>query len=66
MLRLRCAVRVEWDGHKLGRVPRADNTVAARLLRRAEWPGARVSVLRGSRDPSERIEVLVELEIPNA
>lgn len=56
-------MRVEWDGHKLGYVPRADNAAVAQLLDRGERLVARVSALRDSRDPWERIEISVELEI---
>ena len=57
----RNAVRVDWTGHKLGYVPRAENRAAARALDAGEKLEARVSVLRESPDPWKRVEFEVYL-----
>lgn len=51
----RNAVRVEWQGHKLGYVPRADNEAVARFLDRGVKLEARIIRLKKSRNPWERI-----------
>lgn len=51
----RNAVRVEWQGHKLGYVPRADNEAVARFLDRGVRLEARITRLKKSRNPWERI-----------
>ncbi len=50
------AVRVEWQGHKLGYVPRRDNASVARHLDRGGHVEARVSKLKAHRNPWQRIE----------
>ena len=57
----RNAVRVDWNGHKLGYVPRAENRAAARALDAGEKLEARVSELRESPDPWKRVEFEVYL-----
>lgn len=57
----RNAVRVDWNGHKLGYVPRAENRAAARALDAGEKLEARVSALRESPDPWKRVEFEVYL-----
>jgi len=59
----RNAVRVEWQGHMLGYVPRADNTAVARFLDRGAKLEARIVRLQDSRNPWERVlfEVYVGL-----
>ena len=56
------AVRVEWNGHKLGYVPRAENEALAWAMDRGERVTARISRLQEHRNPRLRIEfeVLVE------
>lgn len=49
------AVRVDWHGHVLGYVPRADNHAIARVLDRGEKAEARIVKLRKSRNPRERV-----------
>ncbi len=49
------AVRVEWRGHFLGYVPRADNEAVARLLDSGARLEARIVRLRESRNPWQRI-----------
>ncbi|CAG0984873.1 hypothetical protein MTYP_01958 [Methylophilaceae bacterium] len=53
------AVRVEWQGHKLGYIPRLDNAAVSQLLDRGENIQAVISELKFSDDPWERIEVEV-------
>lgn len=57
----RNAIRVEWRGHKLGYVPRAENRAAARALDAGERLEARVTRLRDDPDPWRRIEFSVHL-----
>jgi len=52
----RHAVRVEWNGEKLGYVPRAENRAVAQALDAGEKLDARVSRLRDDPDPWRRIE----------
>jgi hypothetical protein len=51
------AVRVEWRGHKLGYVPRAENTAVASLLDQGYRVEGRIAALRESADPWERVEM---------
>lgn len=57
------AVRVEWQGHKLGYVPRRENLDLARLLDNGQQLKARITRLQQARNPWERIrfEVLAPL-----
>lgn len=57
------AVRVEWKGHKLGYVPRVENTAVAQLLDRDEALSARIARLAESSDPWERVELEVHLHL---
>jgi hypothetical protein len=57
------AVRVEWRGHKLGYVPRADNQALARFMDRGSKAAARITRLKKSRNPWQRIEFEVYLDI---
>ena len=52
----RNAVRVDWNGEKLGYVPRAENRAVAQALNAGEKLEARVSRLRDDPDPWQRIE----------
>ncbi len=58
----RNAVRVEWQGHKLGYVPRRDNAAVARMLDRAVPLDAKITRLLQSRNPWQR--VLFEVYVP--
>jgi hypothetical protein len=49
------AVRVDWQGHVLGYVPRAENAAVARQIDRGEKLEARIVKLRKSRNPRERV-----------
>jgi hypothetical protein len=55
------AVRIDWNGHKLGYLPRADNTAVAQMLDRGEALQARIAQLRVAPDPWQRVGVAVEL-----
>jgi hypothetical protein len=59
------AVRVEWQGHKLGYVPRADNQALARFMDRGSKAEARITRLKKSRNPWQRMEFEVYLDIAN-
>jgi hypothetical protein len=58
------AVRVEWQGHKIGYVPRRENADVARFLDRGQALEARIARLAEVRDPWSRVrfEVLVPLQ----
>ncbi len=58
------AVRVEWQGHKIGYVPRRENADVARLLDRGQVLVARIARLAEGRDPwlRVRVEILVPLQ----
>jgi len=57
------AVRVEWQGRKLGYVPRAGNRVIAAAMDAGERLTARVSSVNDNKNPWQRVafEVFVEL-----
>ena len=57
------AVRVEWNGHPLGYVPRAENDAVARQLDRGNKLEARIVRLTKHRDPWKRIEFEVFLKL---
>ena len=57
------AVRVEWKGHMLGYVPRAENDAVARQLDRGNRLEARIVRLTKHRDPWKRIEFEVFLRL---
>lgn len=58
------AVRIEWQGHKIGYVPRRDNADAARFMDSGQVLRARISRLAEGRDPWSRIrfEILIPLQ----
>ena len=53
------AVCVDWQGYKLGYIPRLDNATVAQLLDRGETLGAAIAKLEDSSNPWDRIEVEV-------
>jgi hypothetical protein len=57
------AIRVDWQGHKLGYVPRRENSGLARLMDKGQLLEARIVRLQKARNPWERIrfEVLVPI-----
>ncbi|MFN7085608.1 MAG: HIRAN domain-containing protein [Burkholderiales bacterium] len=57
------AVRVEWNGRKLGYVPQRDNADVARQLDRGAPLKARISRLQMSRSPSKRIEFEIYVDL---
>ena len=57
------AVRVEWNGHMLGYVPRAENDAVARQLDRGNKLEARIVRLTKHRDPWKRVEFEVFLRL---
>jgi len=57
------AVRVEWNGHMLGYVPRAENDAVARQLDRGNRLEARIVRLTKHRDPWKRVEFEVFLRL---
>lgn len=58
------AVRVEWQGQKIGYVPRRENADVARFMDRGRELEARIARLAEVRDPWSRVrfEVLVPLQ----
>lgn len=58
------AVRVEWQGQKIGYVPRRENGDVARFLDRGTALEARITRLAESRDPWARVrfEILIPLD----
>jgi hypothetical protein len=57
------AVRVQWNGHMLGYVPRAENDAVARQLDRGNRLEARIVRLTKHRDPWKRVEFEVFLRL---
>lgn len=55
------AVRVEWQGQKLGYVPRIDNATISHLLDTGRILHAEIIGLRESDDPWQRLEFSVHL-----
>ena len=57
------AIRVEWRGHKLGYLPRAENRAVAAAMDNGDKVDARIAKLRQHRNPWQRmlIEVFVVL-----
>lgn len=49
------AIRVEWQGHKLGYVPRRENLDLARLMDNGQQLKARITRLQQARNPWERL-----------
>ncbi len=57
------AIRVEWQGHKLGYVPRKENRAVAEAMDRGEHLQARVSRIRDARNPWQRLELEILMEL---
>jgi hypothetical protein len=53
------AVLVEWQGHKLGYIPKLDNAAVSQLLDRGEKLEAVIVKLQESSNPWKRVEVEV-------
>jgi hypothetical protein len=56
------AISVQWRGHKLGYVPRAQNAALAWAMDRGEQLNARVSRLQPHRNPRQRVEFEVYVD----
>ena len=57
------AVRVEWNGHKLGYIPRSENTAVARQLDRGNRLSARITKLTQYRNHRKKLEFEVTLRL---
>ncbi len=57
------AVRVEWQGHKLGYVPRRENEAVSRQMDRGNRLEARIVRLTRHRDPWKRVEFEVYVRL---
>lgn len=57
------AVRIDWSGHKLGYVPRLENTAVAQMLDRGAPLEARILRLTETLDPWKRVQFRVELKL---
>lgn len=55
------AVRIDWNGAKLGYLPRLDDAAVSQLLDRGEHLTDRIAALAEERDPWRRIPVEVYL-----
>ncbi len=55
------AVRVDWQGQKLGYVPRIDNAAVSHLLDNGQAVTAEIVGLQASDNPWERIELAAYL-----
>ena len=55
------AVRVDWQGNKLGYVPRIDNAAVSHLLDSGQSVTAEIVTLRESSNPWDRIEFAIYL-----
>jgi len=55
------AVRVEWQGQKIGYVPRTDNAAISQLLDRGVPVSAMITALNTSANPWERVEFAIYL-----
>ncbi|WP_394807692.1 HIRAN domain-containing protein [Nitrosomonas sp.] len=54
------AVRIDWQGHQLGYIPRMDNAAVSQLLDRGEKLSALIVGLKKSNNPWDRIMVEVQ------
>lgn len=57
------AVRIDWQGHQLGYIPRMDNAAISQLLDRGEKMSDLIVGLKKSNNPWDRVEVEVKWEI---
>ena len=55
------AVRVDWQGQKLGYVPRIDNAAVSHLLDNGQLVSAEIVALQPSNNPWDRIQFAVYL-----
>jgi hypothetical protein len=59
----RHAIRVEWRGHQLGYVPRAENRAVAAAMDAGDKLSARVSALSDNKNPWRRVAFEVFLDL---
>jgi hypothetical protein len=57
------AVRIDWQGEKLGYIPAKDNAAVAQLMDRGETLSALITGLKKSNNPWERIAVEVRWKV---
>jgi hypothetical protein len=57
------AVRVEWNGHQLGYIPRTENAAVARQMDRGNRLAARISKLTLYRNHRRKLEIEVFLPL---
>jgi hypothetical protein len=57
------AIRIDWNGRKLGYLPRDQNQTAARLMDQDRWLEARIGGLERHANPWRRVEVEVWLVV---
>lgn len=57
------AIRIDWNGRKLGYMPRIQNQATARLLDEGTRLEAQIAGLKESRNPWDRVEVEVWLVV---
>ena len=55
------AVRIDWQGHKLGYVPQRENVAVAQMLDRGQRIQASIVGLGESRNPWEQVRIAVAL-----
>jgi hypothetical protein len=57
------AIRIDWNGRKLGYIPRMQNQATARMLDDGKWLEARIGGLKKHGNPWRRMEVEVWLVV---
>lgn len=57
------AVRVEWQGHKLGYIPRVENASISHLLDNDQRVRAEIVSLQASHNPWDRVALVVHLVV---
>lgn len=57
------AVRVDWQGHKLGYMPRAENAAVSHLLDHGEGVSAKILALQTGDNPWDRIQLALFLKL---
>lgn len=59
----RNAIRVEWRGHRLGYVPRRENSTVAAAMDAGDLLTARISRLTAHPDPWKRVEIEIFIQL---
>lgn len=57
------AVRIDWQGHQLGYIPRMDNAAISQLIDRGEKVSALIIGLKKSNNPWDRVMVEVQWRV---